>query len=638
MQETRVERRLAAILVADVVGYSRLIAADEVGTLRALAARRREVIEPLVARHHGRIFKTMGDAFLIEFASAVEAVACAVAIQRGMLAGNAALPPERRIALRVGVNVGDVVVEGRDLFGDGVNVAARLEPLAEPGGICISGTAHEQARDKLPFAFADRGEQAVKNIAHPVRVHALDAAVIAALPDAPVPPLAPRSRLPRRRRTAGTVAAAALAFVLLVAGGVWLVTRPGAPRPEAAPRLSMLVLPFANLSGDPAQDYLADVITEELTTALARLPGSFVIARSTAFTYKGKPVNVRDVGRQLGVRYVLEGSAEPGQKRVRVTAQLIDAGTGAHLWADQFDAERTDLLDMQDAIVTRLARTLQLQLVEVDAARVARMHPTDPNAEDLAMRCEAAVVNAQPDSAQREASFDLCQQALRLDPHNVRALITYSFRFIDRVLDLRSTDRAADIRKGDELVSQALALDPNAYGAHFAKSELLLTQRRFEAAAAEAERALALNPSAVNAYGGLSLANSFLGRPQQALDYAEKAIRLSPRDPLLYVYQFEKGFALALLHRDEEALQWLRLAAAGAPEWPLLQAFLAATLALAGHEDEARAALARYLALGGGAARTVAQWRAQLPSENPVFRAFAERFADGLRKAGMPDQ
>ncbi|MBV9757268.1 MAG: adenylate/guanylate cyclase domain-containing protein, partial [Alphaproteobacteria bacterium] len=330
VQETRVERRLAAILVADVVGYSRLVAADEVGTLRALAARRREVIEPLVARHHGRIFKTMGDAFLIEFASAVEAVACAVAIQRGMLAGNAALPPERRIALRAGVNVGDVVVEGRDLFGDGVNVAARLEALAEPGGICISGTAHEQVRDKLPFAFADRGEQAVKNIAHPVRVHALDAAVIAALPDAPAPVLVQPSPW-QRRRAPGPIVAAAVAFVLLVAGGAWLVARPGAPRPEAAPRLSMLVLPFANLSGDPAQDYLADVITEELTTALARLPGGFVIARSTAFTYKGKPVNVRDVGRQLGVRYVLEGSAEPGQKRVRVTAQLIDAGTGAHL-------------------------------------------------------------------------------------------------------------------------------------------------------------------------------------------------------------------------------------------------------------------------------------------------------------------
>jgi adenylate cyclase len=399
----------------------------------------------------------------------------------------------------------------------------------------------------------------------------------------------------------------------------------------------MLVLPFANLSGDPSQNYLADVLAGELTTALSRLPGSFVIARSTAFTYKGKPVNVREVGRELGVRYVLEGSAEPYQKRVRVNAQLIDAGTGAHLWADQFDAERTDLLDMQDAIVTRLSRALQLQLLEVDAARVARVHPTNPDAEDLAMRCEAGVLQALPETSERDAGYALCARALQIDPHDSRALADYAFKFNNRLLDLQSSDREADIRQADALVSRALAADPNAYGAHFARAELLLAQRRFEEAAAESERTLALNPSAVNAYGGLSLVNSFLGRPQQALEYADKAIRLSPRDPLLYVFQFEKGMALALLHRDQEALEWLRQAAAGAPQWPLLQVFLAATLSLTGQEAEARAALARYLALGG-AARTLAQWRAQLPSHNPVFLSYAERFAEGLRKAGMPEQ
>jgi len=399
----------------------------------------------------------------------------------------------------------------------------------------------------------------------------------------------------------------------------------------------MVVLPFANLSGDPAQDYLADVLTEELTTSLSRIRHSFVIARSTAFTYKGKAVDVKQIGRDLGVRYVLEGSQQQGGNRVRVSAQLIDAETGAHLWADQFDADRADLLEMQDEIVTRLSRALQVRLVEVDAARVARSHPGDLGAEDLAMRCEAVLVNSPVGGDEAERGYDLCERALQRDQTNVRALVNLSFKFINPVLDIQSPDREGDIRRADELVSRALAVDPNAYGAHHAKAEVLVTQKRFEEAIVEEERSLALNPSFVNAYSGLCIASSFLGRPQKAVEYADKAMRLSPRDPLLYAFYLEKGFALALLHQDDQAIEWLRRAVAAAPQWPLPQALLAAALAMTGHEAEAQETLKRFLSLGGTRARTIAQWKGQLSSDNPVFLAYAARVTEGLRKAGLPE-
>jgi adenylate cyclase len=455
----------------------------------------------------------------------------------------------------------------------------------------------------------------------------------------------PPVRRPMTRKIGALVAAfAAVGTVLAGLTGYWTTyrtvmegvlspTKPG----STAPRLSVAVLPFANLTGDATQEYLGDVITEELTTSLSRIPRSFVIARSTAFTYKGKAVDVRQVGRELGVRYVLEGSQERGGNRMRVNAQLIDADTGAHLWADQFDADRTDLLEMRDEIVTRLSRALEIRLIEADAARVARTQPGDPDAEQLAMRCQAALVSSLPGTAEADAGYDLCQRALERDENNVRALVNLSFKFIDRTLTVQSLDRDADIRHADELVSRALAIDPNAYAAHLAKAEILVAQQQFEEAIVEAERGLALNPSFVSAYSALSTAKSFLGRPQEAVAYADKAMRLSPRDPLLYVFYLEKGFALSLLDRDDQAIDWLRRAVAAAPQWPLPQALLAAELSLTGHDDEARGVLKRYLSLGATTARTVAQWKGQLPSNNPLFAAYGARLVDGLRNAGLPE-
>jgi adenylate cyclase len=462
-------------------------------------------------------------------------------------------------------------------------------------------------------------------------------------PGAPEPK--PSGRRWTLKKIGGLIAAfAATGTVLAGLAGYWTTYRtitreilaPVMPGPTA-PRLSVVVLPFSNLTGDAAQDYLGDVITEELTTSLSRIPHSFVIARSTAFTYKGKAVDVRQIGRDLGVRYILEGSQEQGGNRVRVNAQLIDADTGAHLWADQFDADRTDLLDMQDRIATRLSRALQIRLIEVDAARVARTHPGDADAEQLAMRCQAVLVGAHPGSVEAQGGYSLCERALERDERNVRALVSLSFKFTDRILSEQSPDRESDVRQASELVSRALATDPNDYGAHFAKAEILLGQQRFEEAIVEAERSLALNPSFVSAYSALSVASSFLGRPQEALDYADKAMRLSPRDPNLYAFYLNKGFALSLLDQDDQAIGWLRRAVAAAPQWPLPQVLLAAALSLTGHESEARDVLNRYLSLTWTRARTIAQFREQMPSNNPLFLAFAARFVEGLRKAGMPD-
>lgn len=631
MAQQRVGRRLAAILAADVAGYSRLTGADEEGTLERLRALRRELIDPAIDEHHGRIVKTTGDGLLVEFASVVDAVRCAIAIQRGMARRNTEMSPEKRIHFRIGINLGDVVADGDDLLGDGVNVAARLEGIAEPGGISLSRAAYDQARGKIDLAVRDLGEQRLKNIAEPCRVFKIELAH---------PGTAMRARLPGR-----SVHRAALAAVIVVAFGAAGYTlwhwrgRMIIPQESLqAERLSIVVLPFANLSGDPAQDYLADVITEGLTTGLARIRNSFVIARSTAFTYKGKPADVKQIGKDLSVRYVLEGSAEQAGSRMRVNAQLIDAATGAHLWADQFDADRSDLLQMQDEIVTRLSRAMQIELAAVDIARATRARPENLDAEDLAERCEAGVNNAQAERSKEQAAFSLCERALQIDSRNVVALAGMAIKYIIPVIQSQSSSPQADIRQADELVSRALAIDPNWYEAHVAKAYVLMAQKRTEEAIVEAERSLALNPSYMQAYFALCEANNFLGRPDRALELADKAIRLSPRDPYLFVFFHDRGWALFMKTQYDQAIEWLRRAAAITPlNFTLL--LLSSGLALTGHQTEAHEILKRYLALGVSST-TIAQLRAQQLSlaDNPVWIDYNERLFDGLRKAGMPEE
>jgi adenylate cyclase len=627
-------RKLAAILAADVVGYSRLASADEDRTLARLRTLRSDLIDPAIAVHHGKVVKRTGDGILVEFRSVVDAVRCAVEIQNGMVERNMGLPPDRRIEFRCGVHLGDVVEEGDgDLMGDGVNIAARLEGVAKPGTICLSEDAYRQVKSRLDLVVSDLGAQSLKNIAEPVRVYSLE-----------VGKSPPRSTKPAwpKRHSIFALLTTGITLLLAIGAGIWLAVRAteGPEISSTTPRLSIVVLPFANLSGDSTQDYLADALTEELTTSLSRITGTFVIARSTAFTYKGKPVDVKQIGRDLGVRYVLEGSEQHIGGQIRVSAQLIDAATGAHLWADQFDADRADLLQMQDEIINRLSWPLQIRLVDVDAARLARTAPGNLDAQDLAMRCLAGFYDSAEGGSEWEAALGFCEHALQMDSRNAIALSLMTFKYILPVVKIQSTDPKAAIRQADEFASRALAIDPDYYWAHAAKATVLLAQKRPDAAIAELERSLALNPGFAPAYIPLALANNFMGQPERTLQLMDRAIRLSPRDPKLYRFYHMKGWAFLMLQQDDQAIEWLRRELAINPDEPISQALLAAALALAGQSAEAHDALQRYYSLSDTKSTTIAQYKTQQLSisSNPKYLAFAQRFRDGLRKAGMPEE
>jgi adenylate cyclase len=525
-----------------------------------------------------------------------------------------------------------------------------LEGIAEAGGICLSEDAYRQVRDKLAAEVTDLGEKELKNIPRPVRVYRVQFGYgEAALPRAVATTArAPPPKPGGPRRSLVWAAAAIVVLPLAIAGGAWYflganrtaTIASNAPGPAS---LSIVVLPFANI-GDPAEDYIVDAITEELTTALSRIRDSFVIARSTAFTYKGKPIDVKQVGRELGVRYVLEGSAQRSGDRVRVTAQLIDAETGAHLWVDQFDGDRADLLQMEDEVVNRLARSLDVQLTGADSARSAHLHG-NPDAQGLAMRCRAGAYYADRLGSLEKLSdaIALCQQALELDPNNVLALVYYSYvKFMRPILWRgQSADPAADIHRADELLARALAIDPNFYIAHHWKAMLFQAQGRPEDSAAEEQRSLALNPSYVSAYTGLAMAHNFLGKPEEAITDVDRAMRLSPRDPLIGIFYWIKGWSLFMLHHDDQAVDWLRRSIAASPELAFPFLWLIVGLEETGQDAEAREVCRRYLALQSGL-KTIAQvkaWQDRLwPSNDPISFDTKTRWFEGLRKAGMPEE
>jgi adenylate cyclase len=634
MSETR---KIAAILVADVVGYSRLAGADEDRTLSRLRGLRSDLIDPAIAAHHGRVVKRTGDGSIIEFRSVVDAVRCAIEVQNGMIERNAGLPPERRIELRVGIHLGDVVEESDgDLMGDGVNIAARLEGIAAPGSICLSEDAYRQVSGRLETEVNDLGPTRLKNIERPIRVFSVQVGVPAQ------PKLAMDVKPPEPKKYSRLVLlGAGVAALLLVIAATWyLLAANHAKSPVTAAHLSIVVLPFANLSGDPAQDYLVDALTDELTTALARIRNTFVIACNTAFTYKGKAVDAKVLGNELGVRYVLEGSVQPSGDQVRVNAQLIDADSGAHLWAEQFDTPRADLLKMQDEIVARLARALVLQIPEVEAARLKRTPAANPDAEDLALQCQSALQKGGYIGKEAQVGYPFCERALALDPNNARALVSTALRFwLPAALGL-SADPSGDLKRGDELLSHALAVDPNYPNAHQCRAVILRMQGRHDEGIAENERALALDPSDADAVVGLGFDYQGLGQFEKGLEYIDKAIRLSPHDPALFIwYGGGKALSYFALKQYDQAIEWAHRSIAINPSYNShAQGSLIAALALSGHEAEAGEALQRYLALPPPGARTIAAWKADpnLQSD-PRYLDMWDRMIEGLRKAGMPE-
>ncbi len=648
MSETR---KLAAILVADVVGYSRLAGAEEDRTLARLRGLRSDLIDPAIAAHHGRIVKRTGDGSIIEFRSVVDAVRCAIELQNGLIERNAGVPEERRIQFRVGIHVGDVVEESDgDLMGDGVNIAARLESIAKPGAICLSEDAYRQVSGRLEMEVTDLGPTQLKNIDRSIRAYSLQVGVPAKpQPGKTAEPVTPSAAIPQKRRFGSAPLAAALAALMIViAGGAWWflnTSRPvslAAKAPAEAARLSIVVLPFANLSGESGQDYLVDALTDGLTTTLARVSDTFVIAHNTAMTFKGKAVDAKAIGKDLGVRYVLEGSVQQSGDRMRVNAQLIDSGSGAHLWAEQFDTPRADLLQTQDAIVTHLANALEFQLFQAEGARIKRTPVASRDAEDLALQCAAGAWKAGWIGEEADAAYALCEQALAIDPKNAQALRVLGDKYLTLVQSGVSRDRKGDIERAYEFDSKALALDPDSTWSHNNKGAVLAFQGRHQEAVAEHERALALDPSNVNAAASLGFDHLNFGEFDKSLEYFDKAILASPYDLALAYWYGGKAAANFGLKRYDQAIELARHAITIKPDYTqFIHATLVAALALSGHDAEAREALQRYLALPStGPLKTIAAWKAYFtPQGGGAPRVETnERTYNGLRNAGMPEK
>ncbi|HML11081.1 MAG TPA: adenylate/guanylate cyclase domain-containing protein [Stellaceae bacterium] len=648
-RRARVGRHLAAILAADVAGYARLMGEDEEGTLAGLRAWRHQVADPRIRERHGRIIKSTGDGFLVEFASVVDAVRCAVEMQRDMAARNDDIPAERRIEFRIGINLGDIVAEDHDIFGDGVNVAARLEALAEPAGVCVSRVVRDQIRDKLPYVFEDRGEQQVKNIARPVRVYAMGPAAIAATELA----AAPR----RRRVRMGLRLAVAAAVVVVAAAGftIWwtwhenvrvaaapataTTVPPRLPSPGASvPRLSIIVLPFENLSHDPDQDYFADAITEDLTTDLSRIAGSFVIARNTAFTYKGIAVDVKQLGRDLGVHYVLEGSVRRIADQVQVDVQLIDTETGAQVWADRFESNMRNLADAQSEITGRLARTLNLELVQAVGRQIEQERPVSPDAQDLIMRGWALYQRTQAATSREAAKADF-ENALKIDGSSYEAKLGIAAVLVVDLANGTSDHPDSDAAEAEKLLAELRARNPNRAQLHDTLALLRRYQNRLPESRAEWERATELDPNDAIAYGQLGVTLIYLGDPAAAIPLEEKRIRLNPDDPNIALAYWSLGLAHLLQGQQQDAIDWLTKAHAANPHIYYIDLDLAAALALKGDLTGAHDALAESLKLKPEINSLLRQRARWAYTNNPAYRALAEKTVDvGLRLAGMPEE
>ena len=585
MASERVERRLKAILAADVAGYSRLVGADEEGTLAQWKAHWHAVIDPKIQEHSGRIVRITGDGLLAEFASVVAAVRCAVEIQRAMSERNADVPQENRIEFRMGINVGDIIIDGTDMWGDGVNVAARLEALSEPGGICVSGRVQEDVHGRLDVAFEDAGEQQLKNIARPVRVY--------------------------RVRFEGAAKA-----------------RPAPPLPH---KPSIAVLPFNNMSDDPEQEYFADGIVEEITTVLSRMRWLFVIARNSSFTYKGRAVDVKQVGRELGVRYVLEGGVRKAANRVRITAQLIDASTGAHLWADRFEGMLEDLFDLQDQVTASVVGAIAPKLEQAEIER-AKHKPTESlDAYDCYLRGIANLYRRTRE-ANNEA-LQLFNNAIDFDPDFSSAYGMASWCYVQRKSSRWMTDRVKEASEAGWLARRAVALGKeDAVALSTGGYTLAYVVGDLDDGAAFINQALALNPNLASAWTVRGWVSILLGEHEVALEHFAQSMRLSPLDPLMFAAQYGIAFAHFFAGHYDEASSWADKALREDPDYYPAIRVCAASSALAGRLEAAQNAMARLREIDPTV--RVSDLRDLPPLRRPEDVA---RYAEGLRKAGLPE-
>ena len=586
MAEARAERRLAAILAADVAGYSRLMGADEEGTLAALKSHRREVIDPKITEHRGRIVKTTGDGMLVEFASVVNAVACAAKIQQEMRARNASVPEDRRIEFRIGINLGDVIVEDNDIYGDGVNIAARIESIAKPGGVAISASVRDNVGNKLDLTFEDTGEQTLKNIERLVRVYNVvfgASHAQAATPGKQVPP----------------------------------------------DKASIAVLPFTNMSGDPEQEYFSDGISEDIITDLSKIAGLLVIARNSSFAYKNKSPDIRAVGRELGVRSVLEGSIRRAGNRVRITAQLIDASDGGHLWAERYDRDLTDIFEVQDEVTQRIVEALKVTLKPAEKALMAGRGTSSVEAHDWFLRGRELLFGPTKNRDIFERTAAAFRRALELDPQYSSAYgglaMIHVLEFSNRWIGIpNALELAADY------AARAIAIGPNDPFAHYAASVVAVWQRDLGRAKSEAEMALSLSPNFTLGYGSRGLIEVYLGNPLAGIHYIELAIRLDPGFTQQYLHFL--GTAYLVAGQYETAAAKFRERIRLAPDTDLSRAFLAAALGHLGEAEEARRVWRDLMEINPK--YSYAGHMARLPFQN---QEDADRIGAGLAKAGLPE-
>ena len=586
MPEARVERRLAAILAADVVGYSRLMGVDEVGTLRSLQLHRGELIDPAIAAHHGRIVKTTGDGLLVEFASVVDAVTCAIAVQQGMALRNSGHPLDRRIEFRIGINLGDVIVDGDDLYGDGVNIAARLESVAAPGGISVSDVVREQVRDKLDLHIVDMGEQTLKNIARPVRVFGLA--------------IDPKTDVAS--------------------------SRPSPPLPD---KPSIAVLPFANLSGDPDQEYFADGMVEDIITGLSRIKWVFVIARNSTFAYKGKSMDVKLVGRELGVRYVLEGSVRRSANRVRIAAQLIDATSGTHIWAERYDRALDDIFAVQDELTISVLGVIEPTLRHAEIERAKRKRPDSLDAYDLYLRALPFAFTAMPQDASEALAF--LERAIDLEPDYAAAHAIIAWCHEQRYL--RGGLNEETKRTALHHARRAIAIGGDDAGAlATAGFVIAVIEFDYETATAAFDRSFALSSSSALALGFSSIVRAWKGDDAIAVEQAQRAIRLSPFDPLLYLPYVGLAYAHFASGRYEDAAAAAARASQSNPTFSPPYVLHAAALANLGRDVEAAAIVDRLRELESELTVSTAIRSARYANSDKNAE-----LGDGLRRAGLPE-
>jgi len=588
----RVERRLSAILAADVAGYSRLMHTDEELTHAKLAALLADVVNPAIAEHRGRIVKNTGDGFLAEFSSAVQAVRAAVQFQALIKELTIGDPDETRIAFRVGINIGDVIVEPHDIFGDGVNKAVRLESIAEAGGICVSASVYEHIRGKVDAEFADMGEQYLKNIAHPVRAYAMI-------------------------RDGGNPASE---------------TRRIRQDPVSPPHFSVVVLPFTNLSGDGEQDYFVDGVTESLTTDLSRIRGSFVIGRHTAFTYRGKVADLKQIGRELNVRYVLDGSIQRDRNRLRVNVHLVDTETGSHLWADRFDKPIADLLDMQDEIVPRLANAANAQLIEAEARRAE--NTPNPDAMDLIFRGRHSFNEGLTSGSLTQARVYF-ERALAIEAENIDATVWLAAVDVTSSSIFLIDDLSLRLATAETVLLKALSHAPNHPFAHLLLGIVLMHTNRALQGLAECERALELDRNFADAHAMIGLAKYMMGCGAETEAHVNEALRLSPRDILAYRWLSPVGFSKLQVGADNEAVGWFLRAIEVNRNYPLVHFGLAAALALLGKPNDAYAAAKAGQALDP--TFTIRRAKSISIGNSAAYLEGSRRILKGLRMAGVPE-